>query len=203
MKSTQPPKRTYHMTTRADLVAQNEQNILDAMVSLWLELPIHEITLDLVAEKAGVTVRTVLRKYGSKEGLIEASIEKDPVDLQRTREEARPGDAPAILRALLAEYEVMGPAIIRTIAVEEQFPAAAKILEKGRLEHRKWCARVFEPYLPDPGAVGYERKLTAFITATEIYLWKLLRKDMGKSFEETLQVFRLLIEGIINTPPLQ
>lgn len=191
------------MTARADQVARNEQNILDAMVALWLELPIHEITLELVAEKAGVTVRTILRKYGSKEGLIEACLDNDAVDANRTRQVSRPGDVPAILQALLAEYEAMGPAVIRTIAVEEQFPAAAKILEKGRLEHRAWCARVFEPYLPDPASDGYELKLSAFITATEIYLWKLLRKDMGKSYEETLQVFQMLIEGIISTSQSQ
>jgi AcrR family transcriptional regulator len=183
------------MTTRAEQVAENERRILDAMVGLWLEMPIAEITLEQVAERSGVTVRTILRKYGSKEGLIEASLERVPGNLL-TRNEAPSGDIDEALGSLLREYEAMGPAVIRTIAVEEQYPAARKILEKGRAHHRDWCANVFSSWLPEPCTDAYEMKLTAFITATEIYLWKLLRKDLGKSYEETLGVFRQLVEGL-------
>jgi AcrR family transcriptional regulator len=206
MKSNQQPsRRTYTMTARADQMARNDRNIAAAMVALWLELPIHEITLEQVAERSGVTVRTILRKYGSKEGMIEASLESDEIDFERSRKGAEPGNISEILQVLLAEYEATGHAVVRTIAAEEQYPAAHKILAKGRAYHRKWCARVFAPYLPEPGSDIYEAKLTAFITATEIYLWKLLRKDMGKSYEQTLQIFQLLIEGIIqheNISPL-
>ena len=183
------------MTARAEQVARNEQSILDALIALWLEMPIAEITLEQVAERSGVTVRTILRKYGSKEGLIEASLERAPGNLL-TRSEAPSGDIDEALNSLLQEYEAMGPAVIRTIAIEEQYPAARKILEKGRVHHRDWCAQVFSACLPEPGTPAFETKLTAFITATEIYLWKLLRKDLGKSREETLQVFRMLVEGL-------
>lgn len=197
MKLSSPPKRAYTMTVRADQMARNERNILAAMVDLWLTAPIQEITLEHVAEKAGVTVRTILRKYGSKEGLMEACIKSDAVQVARTLHVPEPGNIPEILEILLNEYELMGPAVIRTIAMEEQFPFARKLLERGRFEHRRWCAEVFRPFLLGPHSEAYEIKLAAFIAATEIYLWKLLRKDLGQSREQTQRVFRMLLDGLV------
>lgn len=198
MKSTDTSsRRTYTMTIRADQMALTERNILSAVVALWLELPLHEITLERVAERAGVTVRTILRKYGSKEGMIEACLLQEDVSVDPGRPAPEPGNIQAILDLLCAEYEAMYPAVMRTIAAVEQFSAAAHILEKGRKYHREWCAQAFSPFLPAPGSANYEPGLSAFIAATEIYLWKLLRKDMGKSVEEAKAVFQLLIEGLI------
>lgn len=185
------------MSIRAEQMAANERNIVIALVELWMELPFHEITLDRVAERAGVTVRTILRKYGSKEGLIEACLESEEVQVDSGRHDPEPGEVRAILDVLCEEYEAMYPAVMRTIAAVEQFPVAEKILERGRNYHRQWCALAFSPFLASPGTEAFEAKLTAFITATEIYLWKLLRKDMGKSVEEAKEVLRLLVEGII------
>lgn len=191
-------KRPYTMSIRASRMAANERNILAAVVELWLELPFNEITLDQVAEKAGVTVRTILRKYGAKEGLIEACLESEEVSVDPGRPAPEPGDIQAILNLLCAEYEAMYPAVMRTIAAVEQFPAAAKILERGRNYHREWCAQAFSPFLPATDSRAYEPRLSGFIAATEIYLWKLLRRDMGKSVEEASEVFRMLIEGVIS-----
>ncbi len=189
--------RTYSMTTRAESVAQTEQNILNATVALWLELPLSQLTLDKVAERAGVTVRTILRKFGSKEELIEACIQRDASGLEQRRNEAPVGNIEEALDLLLAEYEQLGEAVVRTLTLEAELPAAKKILDRGRAYHRAWCARVFAPYLPEQDPRAYELKLAAFIAATEIYLWKLLRRDLGKSAEETRAVFRLLLEGLL------
>ena len=191
-------KRSYTMSVRAEQMAANERSIIVAVVELWMELPFHEITLDRVAERAGVTVRTILRKYGSKEGLIEACLESEEVAIDPGRQTPEPGNIQTIIEILCAEYEAMYPAVMRTIAAAEQFPAAAKILERGRQYHCEWCARAFSPFLPTPGTQAYETRLTAFIAATEIYLWKLLRRDMGKTLEEVKEVVRLLVEGIIS-----
>lgn len=190
-------KRSYQMTTRAERVTQNDQNILDATVALWKELSIHEITLERVAERSGVTVRTILRKYNSKEGLFEACIEKDATNVQKMRATAPKGDLPAAIRILIDNYEEIGDPAIRTLAVEEELPIAKKILNNARNFHRNWCARVFEPFLPEPNSSEYETRLLAFIAATEIYLWKLLRRDLNNSYEETYQVFKSLSEGLI------
>lgn len=190
-------KRKYKMTSRAEKVSQNDQKIMKSIVELWEELPINDITLEKVASKSGVTVRTILRKFGSKEGLIEACVENDAAGRRSSREFAVPGDYKQALKILLDDYERLGDASIRTLALEEELPIAGKILEKGRVSHREWCKKVFAPYLPDAGSPEFDRSLLAFIAATEFYLWKLLRRDLKKSYKETFEVYLALLEGLI------
>ena len=189
--------RNYNMVARADLVAQNEQNIMKATAELWLKLPIKEITLEKVAEISGVTVRTILRKFGSKEGLLEACIENDTSSPIQDRNLAKVGNLYSILTTLLKEYEEMGDAMARTIAAENEFPIVKKLLLRGQKEHRKWCEEKFAPFLPKPDDLNYESHLLAFIAATEIYLWKLLRRDLNQSFDQTFKVFQNILEGLI------
>lgn len=191
-------KRSYHMSARADQVARNDKKIMDAVAELWLELPMPELTLEKVAARSGVTVRTILRKYGSKEGLIKSLIENDGGRFTSNRMQVTPGNLPDILDALLEEYELMGDAIIRTLTVEYEFPSTAVILEKARSIHREWCEFVFSPFLPDQSSDQYEIVLSSFIVATEFYLWKLMRKDLGKSPEQTRQIFLYTLKCLAN-----
>ena len=85
------------MVERAEQVARNDQKIIDAMADLWLELPLSELTLDKVSQRSGVTVRTILRKFGSKEGLFNACIEQDGDRFTQKRLQVTPGDLPGIL----------------------------------------------------------------------------------------------------------
>ena len=136
------------MLERAEQVARNNQKIMDAMASLWLKVPISELTLDKVAENSGVTVRTILRKFGTKEGLLKACMENEGERFTRKRMQVTPGDLPGILSALLEEYEHMGDALIRTLTVEYEYPSTRELLKKARMVHREWCIKVFEPFLP-------------------------------------------------------
>lgn len=190
-------KRAYQMSERAEQVARNDRKIIDAMANLWLEMPLSELTLDKIAQRSGVTVRTILRKFGSKDGLLLASMEDNAVRFTRKRMQVTPGDLPGILDALLEEYERMGDALIRTLTVEYEFPSTLEILKKARTIHREWCAMVFEPFLPSKSSDSYETVLTAFIMGTEFYLWKLLRRDMGKSLEQCRQIFLFTLESLV------
>ena len=196
-------KRTYRMSERAEQVARNDQKILDATSDLWLEVSLPELTLEKVAQNSGVTVRTILRKFGSREGLIKACIENSGLELSRKRMEVTPGDLTGILDILLEEYEAMGNALIRTLTVEYDFPSTKELLVNARSIHRDWCAYAFAPFLPSNKSEDYETVLSAFIAVTEFYLWKLLRKDLGKSPEECRQVFRLMLDSLVSKSKIQ
>lgn len=189
--------RNYNMELRANKAAQTEKRILEAARKLWLKLPYHDITLERIAEESGVTVRTVLRKFESKEGLFIAGIEQAEASsiLSRNVDPSKP--IRETLTSLLEEYEQMGEASIRTIMASGNLPIANKILEKARKVHKAWCEKIFEAYLPDQAAANYSIQLHSFISTTEFYLWKLMRHDYGLSLEETLQVFENMIEGLI------
>lgn len=190
-------KRNYVMRRRAEKVAQTEERIMQETVGLWREISLSDITLEKVAERSGVTVRTLLRKYGSRDGLIETCILHKAGDPERQTDPDTIGNVDGLLHSLLNEYEEMGDAVLRTIYASENIPAAQKILAQGRRVHREWCETVFAPYLDHCPEKVRETKLLAFIAATEIYLWKLLRRDMGKSYGETYEVFHQMLAGLI------
>lgn len=189
--------RTYQMTARAEAVAETGRRILAAAVALWRERPMDEITLQAIADRAGVSVQTVIRRFGSKEGVIEAAIERDAAGIRTERDRAPVGDVDAALGILLRHYERDGDAVLRTLALEERLDAAQAAVEVGRREHRAWCARVFAPHLPTPESDGFDRRLDAFVAATDLYAWKLLRRDLGRTKAETEQTLRALLRGLI------
>jgi len=184
------------MSERAKQVARNDRKIMNAMSDLWIELPLSELTLDKVSQRSGVTVRTILRKFGSKDGLLKASIENDADRLTQRRLQVTPGDLNGILEALLEEYERMGDALIRTLTIDYNFPSTQGLLNKARTIHSDWCEIVFEPLLPSKSSENYETVLSAFIAGTEFYLWKLLRRDLGKTKEQCREIFLYTLESL-------
>jgi AcrR family transcriptional regulator len=194
------PSRGYRMAARAQAAAQTAQDILRATAELWREGPIDQVTLADIAGRAGVSVRTVIRRFGSREGVIAACIESDAAGIRTERDQAPTGDVRGALRVLLMHYERDGDAVLRTLPLEETVPEARAIVQAGRAGHRAWCARVFAPFLPPPADEGYGIRLDALVAATDLYAWKLLRRDLGRSAGETEQVIRALVDGLLSLP---
>src|SRR5918997_3412654 len=74
-KQPAPNKRPYRMRARAEAAAETGRRILGAVIELHMERFFDQVSLEDIAERAGVTVRTVIRRFGSKERLVEAATE--------------------------------------------------------------------------------------------------------------------------------
>jgi AcrR family transcriptional regulator len=190
------------MRARADAAARTAREIQAAAVDLWRERSMDDITLQAIADRAGVTVQTVIRRFGSKEGVFSACIEEDAAGIVRDRDAAPVGDVARALDVLLTHYERDGDAVLRTLALEDRVKAAEALAAAGRAGHRAWCARVFAPFLPDAAADAdaHRTRLDAFVAATDLFLWKLLRRDLGRSAAEAKQVIRALVDGLSSPP---
>ena len=193
------PLRPYRQSARAEAAAQTGRDILAAAASLWRERALDAVTLADIAERAGVTVQTVLRRFGSKDGVIDAAIASDAAGITRERDDAPVGDVTGALDVLLAHYEADGDAALRTLAIEARYPAAQRVAAHGRAYHRAWCARVFAPSLPPPEADAYASRLDAFVAATDLYVWKLLRRDLGRSAAATRAAFDALVGALVSS----
>lgn len=183
------------MVARADALERTRARILEAAYELLLEREYEEVTLDEVAARAGVTKQTVIRQFGAKDRLAYAVV-----DWQRPREEAaravEPGDVSAALEALLARYEAMGDANVRVLALEKRVPEVRYLLEQGRESHRRWIEHVFAPFLPRGKGAARKRRVMAFYAATEVTVWKLLRRDFRMSRRETAAVLRSIVDAL-------
>ena len=172
------------MTARAEATAATRDAILDAATDQFLDRWFDEVTLAGVAEQAGVSTQTVVNHFGSKEGLLEATVAR--IGPERAR---RSADGDPVAR-VVADYEHGGDATIRMLALEERVPGLAAFLAAGRAGHRAWVQEAFADRLPAGGPRRASRPIAVHVAATDIYVWKLLRRDMGLSRRQTIEAMR-------------
>ena len=107
------------------------------------------------------------------------------------------GDLEAAVQSLVDQYEQIGALNIRALEQEHELPLLHQNLAEARRYHREWLADVFAPNLARLAGSERERRLTALYAATDIYLWKLLRRDLKCSRRQTEDTFRRLASGVL------
>jgi len=189
-------KRVYRMTARKDAVDKARDTMLRAAFELWLDRPYDEVTLDAVAELAGVSRQTVLRHFGSKEGLVVAVVDWVGPE-EDTARRAEPGDVATGLRRLMDRYETTGDANVRLLELEGRIAAVDYGLAQGRSGHRAWIEQLFAPVLPRRATRRRDQAVMALYAATDVTLWKLLRRDFGLTRKDTESIVALLVQGVL------
>ena len=184
-RSETPHKRTYRMRARAEAAAETGRRILEATIDLHRERYFDQVSLEDIAERAEVTVQTVIRRFGSKERLIEAAAEEGNRQVSRQRNQAPIGDIEGALKNLIDHYEQWGDSVMRLLAQEERVPAFRAVTDAGRALHHEWVERTFAPLLAERTGTARRRLLAELIAICDVYFWKLLRRDMGLSREQT------------------
>ena len=188
--------RPYRMVARAESAAATGERILDAAVEAFWEQPGGHVSLDDVARRAGVTVQTVIRRFGGRDGLVTAAAEREAEKVSRQRAQAPVGDPAGAVRVLLDHYEAMGDRVLRLLAEEERVAGLRDVADRGRALHREWCARVFAAALEHRGGVDRGRRLAQIVAICDVYTWKLLRRDLGLSRADTERTVIDLIENL-------
>jgi AcrR family transcriptional regulator len=190
-------KRPYTMGARAEAMAETRRRILQAVQDLAFEALNLDPTLEMVAAQAGVSVQTVLRHFGDREGLFDAALDAATADVVAERE-APAGDVAAAVRIIVAHYESRGDFVIYMLGHERDDERLARVTGPGRSLHRKWVADVFAPQLH--GRADAEQVTDLLVVATDVYTWKLLRRDRGLSRSETESRIRQLIDAVLAAP---
>jgi len=191
-----PAARRYTQTARAQSAEDTARRILEAFLERLMTDWFDEITLDRVAADAGVTVQTVVRRFGGKEGLLTNAVKIMAVQIRARRGEAV-GDIGSVVEGIIDDYEATGDAVIRLLALEPRHPALKEVLDFGRSEHRDWSSTAFGEALSKLNLAVRNRALDALVVNTDVYTWKLLRRDMGRSTAETAAIMKCLVEATI------
>ncbi len=189
--------RTYTMRARAEQAEQTRLRIIRAAVELAGERPLAACTLNAIAERAHVSVQTVLRIFGSRDDLFRQAIERTSSDVRGERP-ADAGDVRASLGALVDHYEERGDMVLLLLGQETWEPLAAAAVARGKAEHRDWAAAVFAPALDPLPRTERERCLDLLVAATDVFTWKLWRRDLARTRDETLDRMLELAAAIID-----
>ena len=184
------------MTNRAEAAAATRQRILQAGLDLlWEQLTI-ETTLDDVAGRAGVSVKTVLRHFGSRDG-FDAALEQFALEEIGDEWAAPAGDVAGAVHGMFIHYEHRGDGVLKMLGQELFDNAFRARMDPGRRLHREQISELFAPQLAERPAAEREALLDLLVVATDVYTWKLLRRDRGLDRPTAEARVRLLIAGIL------
>jgi AcrR family transcriptional regulator len=190
--------RPYEMRARARSTAATGERILAAARDRFSRMMFDEVTLNDIAEDAGVSVQTVIRRFGSKEELFTKLAETGAV---RVLAERDPGEGVGAsleqtLETLIDHYERDGRTVLNLLAQESRFPVVAEVVAQGRRFHEEWVAEHCGSVFGTTRGRTRERRLMAAVAATDLYTWKLLRLDRGLSRREVIKTMATLLEGL-------
>ena len=189
-----PRRRPYQMRVRAETTAETRARVLRAVLDLHIERFHDQITLEDVAARAGVTVQTVIRHFGSRDRLVTAAAEQATSEILAQRSAAPVGDVNGAVENLLDHYEVWGQTALRLLAQEERVPQLRVLADGGRAAHYAWVERTFDPFLAETSDALLRQKLIAL---TDVFTWKLLRLDLGLDRTGTASALASMIRAVI------
>ena len=185
--------RTYTMTARAEAVEDTRTRIREALFDLGTKQVFSDISLEDVAQEAGVSVQTVLRHFGSRAALIESNIELRPGPRSRTSGLFPRATSTRLSTVLVDHYELRGDTVMLMLAQEGADEQVQRLTDHGRRMHRDWVRSTFASVVVDR-----EDLVDLLVVATDVYTWKLLRRDRGYSRATTEDRMSTLVRAVIS-----
>jgi AcrR family transcriptional regulator len=167
------------MVARAEAAAATRDRILASAWRHFADRPYETVHLADVARVARVTVQTLHAHFRTKDALFVAAWRWRMAPEGARRDAAPVGDVRTAVRVLYDSYEEGGDAALRLIAAEDRIAAVREMADDGRAWHRRWVKRTFTPVLDGLAGAARQRRLVALVVATDLLVWKLLRREMG------------------------
>ncbi|WP_213302262.1 TetR/AcrR family transcriptional regulator [Paraburkholderia sacchari] len=189
--------RAYRQSARANAVQDTEQQIVDALFALLAARWFDEITLDDIAAAAGTTRQTVIRRFGSKTGVLSAMAAQMDASIRAQRWGAPVASVADIVALLTADYERTGDIIVRTLGQEARIPEFAAVLDRGRKGHREWIEDMFRTWLDKLDGQARKDRLAQLLAQTDVWIWHLLRRAQGHSAAKTQRLMTQAIERLL------
>jgi AcrR family transcriptional regulator len=192
----QGERRSYRMSARAEAAEGTLRRVLDVAVQLFTDEPYDDVSLERVATEAGVTKRTVLRRFGSKEALFGEAMTVARDEMIAHRQEAPVGDVAGAVANVVGQYERWGTNRLRLLEQEDRIPLIGEWVRGGREWHWDWVERIFAPQLKVLRGAERKRRHAALVVLTDVYTWRLLRLDLKLSRADTERMLVDLINRL-------
>lgn len=188
--------RKYEMTTRADAAELTAERIVDAMLARLRTTPYERIRLDDIAADAGVTTQTVIRRFGNKPQLMNATVMRELGRIAAKRDAAAKATPAETIRALVEHYEEYGLLILKTYSEAPLVEGLPEIVARGRAYHVGWCQRAFFGDT-EPSSDLEARRRAQVVALCDATTWRVLRFDGALSPAATEQAIAELLLPLV------
>lgn len=193
--------RAYRQEARAQATADNTQRVIDAALELFLERPFDQVTLNAVAERAGVGVQSVIRRVGTKDGLLTMINEWiGPQVVATLGDPATVSSSADLADRFCAHYARWGRLIERTLHQSDVSPVIAASAERGRAAHHDWVVAACADALAAVDGRARRRLTARLVAVTGVEVFQVLRRDEGLSLADTRAVLTDLVSGCLTAP---
>jgi AcrR family transcriptional regulator len=156
-------QRPYKQVARAQAQKRTHEALLNAAIEEFYEGRWPKASLEALSRSAGVTKQTLLRHFGSKDGLLLQALMRSVSQVFDQRWSAPAGDIEGTIDNLLDHYEVWGARALRIGAWQGWAPLLARFSQVARQVHYDWVEHAFRPWLEPLDEESRARRYAAFI----------------------------------------
>jgi len=186
--------RQYRSPLRDDQQQRTRARILDAAIQRVAEEGVAELTIPLVAERAGVSLRTVYRHFPTKDDLIEKIGDSRDAQLGITHQ---PGSIEALLADMPALFELFHEHddLVRTADVSR---AGREVHDRARKRRAANLERIFEEVTRELSPTEARRLLAAVQALWSTRAWLTMHDSWGLDGREAGEAAQWAIGVLID-----
>jgi AcrR family transcriptional regulator len=181
---------------RAHAEEHTRTELLDAADQAFMSGPWEHASLEAIAGAAGVTKQTLLRHFGSKDGLLEQVRRRAIAEVERQRLSAPTNDIAGAVDNLLDHYEIRGGRAMRSSNMDLDGPLA-DLGRRARQFHYEWVEHAFGAWLDTAAPVERERLRAALIAVCDVQTWWILAHDLSLPRSEVRATLILTIDRLL------
>jgi AcrR family transcriptional regulator len=172
-------RRPYKKVAREQSQQRTRDALLDAADDEFYSDRWQKTSLEALSAKAGVTKQTLLRHFGSKDGLLLQALMRGAAQILEQRWSTPPGDVAGAVENLLDHYESWGERSLRIGAWQRSGPAMlAKLSQMARQVHYEWVEYAFGPWLQGLDEEARVRRRAALIAVCDVQSWWIFSHDL-------------------------
>jgi AcrR family transcriptional regulator len=186
----------YTKVARAESERRTREALLDAADAVFFESDWQRATLVSVAERAGVSKQTLLRQFGSKEGLVRAAHARGVQTVKAQRLAAPSDDLRGAIANLLDHYEEYGERALKIGQLDDAV-LGVDILAGAKALHHEWIDHAFGGWLAAERPATRKRLRAALIVLCDVQTWAILTHDLKLGRAEVEATLLTAVERLL------
>lgn len=173
--------RGYDSPLRSEQRAQTRDRIVDAATELLADEAVDELTIPLVADRAGVSVRTVYFHFPTKDDLSETVAERLDTVIGAISYPDSSAELPAFAEQMFREFE-RNQKVVRAVLKTK---AGREVRARGRTRRLRDLERVLGPELAGLSPLQRRQRLAAIYIFLSGPAWQAMSDYFGLDADET------------------
>lgn len=171
--------REYKQVERAKAQERTREALIEAATDEFFEGNWLKTSLDSLSRKAGVTRQTLLRHFGSKDGLLMQSLMRGASQVRDQRWSTPTTDISGAVENVIDHYEEWGERSVRIGAWQRGPTMLALFANAARQIHYDWVEHAFAQWLELLDEDTRARRQAILIVLCDVQTWWILANDLG------------------------